>query len=267
MVSYRLQMIIAGIRGLEFQEASELEVLLQRKYAGGELVNKELVEGLKLKFNGYVNWREIDACQIGALCSPFIFFFSIFKVPGGIFKQLEATPRRFFWDFKEGEKKLWWVRSRDKILAGKEQGGLRIINLGLMNIALNSKRTLIIFGKMSFQNFTALPGDLTVSKEKDEIPLVYDDLHVWRKQRKEIEVGAWAELIYAIRRHVSSFGYLFQMVSPFINNFGSILGLEEDETWSYKWRDVVTLVVQKEGLIGVEEAMVGALAVTMVACG
>ncbi|KAJ9562981.1 hypothetical protein OSB04_008141 [Centaurea solstitialis] len=71
----------------------------------------KLVEGLKLKLN---SWKARIMSFGGRLT----------LVPDGILKQLEATRRRFFWGFKE---------------AGKEQGGLGVINLGLMNIALLSK--------------------------------------------------------------------------------------------------------------------------------
>ncbi|KAJ9541443.1 hypothetical protein OSB04_027949 [Centaurea solstitialis] len=102
----------------------------------------KLVEGMKLKLSC---WKA-RVLSIGGrltlikavLTALPLYFFSIFKVPDGVIKQLEKIRRNFFWGFKEGEKNLYWI-AWDKIMAAKDQGGLGVLSLKSMNIALLSK--------------------------------------------------------------------------------------------------------------------------------
>ncbi|KAK9065703.1 hypothetical protein SSX86_015104 [Deinandra increscens subsp. villosa] len=69
---------------------------------------------------------------LGSLAS---YFFSMFPVPVKIVKTLESYRSRFFWGFKENDKKIPWIKW-NQVLASKESGGLGIESLLAMNKAL-----------------------------------------------------------------------------------------------------------------------------------
>ncbi|PNX71762.1 cysteine-rich receptor-like protein kinase, partial [Trifolium pratense] len=72
------------------------------------------------------------------LASIPLYFFSFFKAPKCILKQLVRIQRNFLWGGGSDDKKLCWVKW-DQICLPKEEGGLGIKNLELFNVALLSK--------------------------------------------------------------------------------------------------------------------------------
>ncbi|GJY16790.1 protein PAF1 [Tanacetum coccineum] len=63
------------------------------------------------------------------------YYFSLFKVPSGVLKNLESLRSNFFRGNVRGDRKLAWV-SWDKVLANKEVGGLGVNSFNAMNRAL-----------------------------------------------------------------------------------------------------------------------------------
>ncbi|MCI07485.1 LINE-1 reverse transcriptase like, partial [Trifolium medium] len=72
------------------------------------------------------------------LASLPLYFFSFYKAPHCILKQLVRIQRNFLWGGGVEDKKLCWVKW-DQICLPKEQGGLGVKNLELFNLALLSK--------------------------------------------------------------------------------------------------------------------------------
>ncbi|CAJ2673784.1 unnamed protein product [Trifolium pratense] len=72
------------------------------------------------------------------LASMPLYFFSFFKAPSCILKQLVRIQRNFLWGGGLEEKKLCWIKW-DHICLPKNQGGLGVKNLELFNTALLSK--------------------------------------------------------------------------------------------------------------------------------
>ncbi|GJT61775.1 RNA-directed DNA polymerase, eukaryota [Tanacetum coccineum] len=64
-----------------------------------------------------------------------IYSMSIFKVPRGVLKAMEAIRSRFFNGADQSEKKITWV-AWDKVLASKENGGLGVSSFFALNRAL-----------------------------------------------------------------------------------------------------------------------------------
>jgi hypothetical protein len=61
-----------------------------------------------------------------------LYFFSFFKAPSCVIKQLVKLQRNFLWGGGLGERRLCWVKW-DQICLPKEQGGLGIKNLAIFN--------------------------------------------------------------------------------------------------------------------------------------
>jgi hypothetical protein len=72
------------------------------------------------------------------LASMPLYFFSFYKAPNCVIKQLVRIQRNFLWGGGLVEKKLCWVKW-DQISLPKSQGGLGVKNLALFNSALLSK--------------------------------------------------------------------------------------------------------------------------------
>jgi hypothetical protein len=72
------------------------------------------------------------------LASMPLYFFSFYKAPSCVLKQLVRIQRNFLWGGGSEEKRLCWVKW-DIICLPKEQGGLGVKNLMLFNKALLSK--------------------------------------------------------------------------------------------------------------------------------
>ncbi|KAL4590695.1 hypothetical protein LXL04_003636 [Taraxacum kok-saghyz] len=66
------------------------------------------------------------------------FWFSMFKAPKSVIKDLEAIRRRFFWGENEEGKSIPWVRW-EEALKNKEDGGLGICSLEKLNTTLIAK--------------------------------------------------------------------------------------------------------------------------------
>ncbi|WJX94410.1 hypothetical protein P8452_75829 [Trifolium repens] len=67
-----------------------------------------------------------------------LYFFSFFKAPSCVIKQLVKLQRNFLWGGGLGERRLCWVKW-DQICLPKEQGGLGIKNLAIFNKSLLGK--------------------------------------------------------------------------------------------------------------------------------
>ena len=67
-----------------------------------------------------------------------LYYLSIFRAPISVISHIEALRRRFFWGFKENEKKIFWVRWQ-KILAGKKDDGLGVGSIKAKNMSLLGK--------------------------------------------------------------------------------------------------------------------------------
>ncbi|CAJ2651715.1 unnamed protein product [Trifolium pratense] len=72
------------------------------------------------------------------LASIPLYFFSFFKAPICVLKSIERIQRNFLWGGSLEEKKLCWVKW-DQVCLPKEEGGLRVKNLELFNLALLCK--------------------------------------------------------------------------------------------------------------------------------
>ncbi|XP_022004276.1 uncharacterized protein LOC110901804 [Helianthus annuus] len=67
------------------------------------------------------------------------YYFSLYKAPTKVLKDLEALIKRFLWGGGSGEaKKMHWV-AWDRVSISKEEGGLGLSKLKHINIALLSK--------------------------------------------------------------------------------------------------------------------------------
>ncbi|GKU96320.1 hypothetical protein SLEP1_g9570 [Rubroshorea leprosula] len=66
------------------------------------------------------------------------FYFSIFKVPKGILKELIRIQKNFLWGTSDESKKIAWV-NWERVCLAKNKGGLGIPNLAIKNIALLGK--------------------------------------------------------------------------------------------------------------------------------
>jgi hypothetical protein len=67
-----------------------------------------------------------------------LYFFSFYKAPSCVLKQLVRIQRNFLWGGGVEEKKLCWVKW-DQVSLPKFKGGLGVKNLALFNLALLSK--------------------------------------------------------------------------------------------------------------------------------
>ncbi|GKV24336.1 hypothetical protein SLEP1_g33963 [Rubroshorea leprosula] len=67
-----------------------------------------------------------------------LFYFSVFKVPSGILKELIRIQNNFLWGGFDESKKIVWI-SWSKATLAKSKGGLGIPNLAIRNIALLGK--------------------------------------------------------------------------------------------------------------------------------
>lgn len=63
------------------------------------------------------------------------YYMSLFVAPSGFLDKLERIRRCFLWGGSEGKKSIHWV-SWDKVIAGKNKGGLEIASLKSLNISL-----------------------------------------------------------------------------------------------------------------------------------
>ncbi|CAJ2631177.1 unnamed protein product [Trifolium pratense] len=83
--------------------------------------------------------RKITVTLINSVLSSLpLYFFSFFKAPVCVLKELVNIQRKFLWGGSSENKKICWV-SWDTICLPKEKGGLGIKNLNLFNQALLSK--------------------------------------------------------------------------------------------------------------------------------
>lgn len=67
-----------------------------------------------------------------------LYYFSFFKIPKKVVKELVQIQHDFLWDGKLDNRKMAWVRW-SKICVPKESGGLGIKNLELFNLSLLGK--------------------------------------------------------------------------------------------------------------------------------
>ena len=64
-----------------------------------------------------------------------MYYFSLFKAPSGILKELEGIRRKFFWGANNDNRKSASI-AWDKVLNSKEKGGLGIGSLQAQNYSL-----------------------------------------------------------------------------------------------------------------------------------
>jgi hypothetical protein len=72
------------------------------------------------------------------LASLPLYFFSFYKAPVGVIKQLNRIQRNFIWGGGTEDKRLCWVKW-DQICRPKDEGGLGVKNLETFNRSLLSK--------------------------------------------------------------------------------------------------------------------------------
>ncbi|GJY89743.1 hypothetical protein Tco_0504939 [Tanacetum coccineum] len=122
-----------------------------------------LASGLKVNFNKSklygigVSNLELNsiATSIGCLASQFpcsylglpigtdtsslgVYYFSVFKAPKKIIKQLESIHRKFFWGGNSDDNKISWI-AWDKVISPRQKGGLGIGSLLANNQSMLSK--------------------------------------------------------------------------------------------------------------------------------
>ncbi|KAJ9535108.1 hypothetical protein OSB04_un001812 [Centaurea solstitialis] len=113
---------------------------------GGNMKKKALWSVVVEKINKKLSAWKSKCISIGGrltliqsvLSAIPLFFFSLFKAPKAILKLLESIRRRFFWGFKDDEKKLVWIAWK-KVLKSKSNGGLGVTSFKIKNDALLSK--------------------------------------------------------------------------------------------------------------------------------
>nr|GEZ09092.1 RNA-directed DNA polymerase, eukaryota [Tanacetum cinerariifolium] len=96
---------------------------------------------------------------------------SIYKVPKGVLKEMEAIRCNFFNGVDPAERKITWV-SWDKVLASKQNDGLRVLSFLALNRALLLivSGTVIILGSGMILGFLIshfVSGSVTLSASKD----------------------------------------------------------------------------------------------------
>lgn len=67
-----------------------------------------------------------------------LYFFSFFKAPKKVIKEINRLQRQFLWGGRDEQRKISWVKWDDVCLP-KDKGGLGIKNLEAFNITLLSK--------------------------------------------------------------------------------------------------------------------------------
>ncbi|GJU54017.1 putative RNA-directed DNA polymerase [Tanacetum coccineum] len=67
-----------------------------------------------------------------------LYYLSIFRAPSSIISSIESIRRRFFWGYKENEKKIVWVQWQ-KVIADKKDGGLGVGSIKAKNLSLLGK--------------------------------------------------------------------------------------------------------------------------------
>ncbi|XP_024982131.1 uncharacterized protein LOC112518597 [Cynara cardunculus var. scolymus] len=155
-----------------------------------------------------------------------LFYFSLFKAPNSVLKSLESTRRKFFWGFKEDEKRIHLV-AWEKILNSKSKDGLGVISLRAKNDALLAKWIWRFCQDMSIGQGRKL---------KDLYPRLYAmerDKNALFKERWNYINGAWrgawnwkstirgrsSDDLKALERHLSQMTF---------NTSG-------DDVWSWNW--------------------------------
>ncbi|GAU45905.1 hypothetical protein TSUD_280460 [Trifolium subterraneum] len=103
---------------------------------------KPVVEAMNKRLNTWNNRHLSFGGRLTLINSVFtslpLYFFSFFKVPRCILKQLVKIQRSFLWGGGRENRKICRVKW-DQICLPKEQGGLRVNNLDFFNVALLNK--------------------------------------------------------------------------------------------------------------------------------
>lgn len=82
-----------------------------------------------MESKGIVFWRET---HLGSL---HLYYFSIFKEPLCVIDSVEKTRERFLWGGIEDRTIIHWV-AWEKVIASKDDGGLRVGSLCALNLVL-----------------------------------------------------------------------------------------------------------------------------------
>ncbi|GAU19703.1 hypothetical protein TSUD_78280 [Trifolium subterraneum] len=154
------------------------------------------------------------------LSSMPLYFFSFFKAPRCVIKDIEKIQRTFLWGGSLDEKKINWVKW-DHVCLPKKNGGLGVKNLELFNIALLSK------WRWRFLNHdNAIWNDLLRHR--------YGHLPSSLLGKHDLISGGISSLWW---RDVISSGNICN-VDWFKSNIGCRVGNGNDiEFWHFKWYD------------------------------
>ncbi|GJT44118.1 hypothetical protein Tco_0952833 [Tanacetum coccineum] len=79
-----------------------------------------------------------------------LYYLSLFKAPTSVIFLLESIRRRFFWGFKDNEKKMVWV-SWQKIMSSTKNGGLGVESIKDKNIGLMDSKVVCRYSNKWYQ--------------------------------------------------------------------------------------------------------------------
>ncbi|GJZ47857.1 RNA-directed DNA polymerase, eukaryota [Tanacetum coccineum] len=149
----------------------------QFRYLGvmvGECMSRRSAwDGLVHKLRSRISKWKVKTLSIGGRltllksvlgASP-LYNMSIFKIPKGVLKDMEAIRSKFFNGADSSERKITWI-AWEKVLAAKKNGGLGVSSFFALNRALLLKwvwRFLSQDGSLWFKVIRALYGDSLVS--------------------------------------------------------------------------------------------------------
>lgn len=113
---------------------------------GAKANSKAIWDPILLKFDVRLSqWNRCSYSKGGKLTilkcllsSLPMYYFSLFRAPASIIHKLEKKMRDFLWEHNSGSKVSHLV-NWDMVNASKERGGLGVLNLKQMNIALLAK--------------------------------------------------------------------------------------------------------------------------------
>ncbi|MCH90777.1 ribonuclease H protein, partial [Trifolium medium] len=194
-----------------------------------------------------------------------LYFFSFFKAPACVIKELVSIQRNFLWGGGLDRKKVCWV-SWDRICQPKDKGGLGLKNLELFNASLLCKwkwRCLIDKVAPWYELLRFRYGSLVANVLYEEGREMLKHASIWWRDLWSIgsedeggwfgnninnvlgdgnEIGFWKEKWLGTTSLRALFPYLYNKSSQ-QDNVISAMGSWNIDTWTWKlmWADELTV--------------------------
>ncbi|KAJ9560034.1 hypothetical protein OSB04_005194 [Centaurea solstitialis] len=122
--------------------------------------------------------------------------------------------KRFFWGYKEGDRNIWWV-AWDKVLLGKDQGGLGVAGFQSMNLAFLSKW----YWKFQVESN---------SFWKDVVSELFGQSGGFEGRLRKRKNSPWSEIVQVVKN--------LDIVPPILNTFDKkIMAGSLVPFWKDKW--------------------------------